>query len=195
MLRLSRRSLVVIPILFSPMVAIAAGNGVVANSGDKGSLNAFQPRVIPVLVQVNSQGDVTRVDPAYRLTPRFSRLLDRNVAEMISEPALDKQGRPAPSTFVLNLAVATNALADGRHEAAFRYVSVQPVPQGQWGWEHVDGHCLALFDRNNPGGQRSMPLRDTERHAPKPWQDNVPTLRDPSPAASSQVLPAVRSDS
>ncbi|MEO5829795.1 MAG: hypothetical protein ABIQ36_04430 [Rhodanobacter sp.] len=57
------------------------------------SLNQFTPKVMPVLVQVNSQGKVTSASPAMALSPKLSRLLRANLDEMISALATDKHGR------------------------------------------------------------------------------------------------------
>lgn len=125
-------------------LAIAGSSAVMATSQ---SLNEFTPKVLPVLVQVNSHGKVTAVSPSIELSPQFDRLLRQTVAELITRPAND-HGHPVASQFVMNLALRTSPRPDGTYDARFAYVSTSPVPSGSWYWVHVDGHRLALMNRN-----------------------------------------------
>jgi hypothetical protein len=126
---------------------LAASSGVAATSPE--SLNSFRPKVLPVLVQVNAQGRVTDASPSIELSPRINRLLMANLGEMISKPATDRHGRPISSQFIINLALEASPRAEGDYEARFAYVSSKPVPSGSWYWVHIDGHRLALADRNS----------------------------------------------
>lgn len=160
-----------------------------AATATSASLNAFHDKVMPVLVQVNSQGQVTSASPAIALSPKISRLLRTNLDEMISKPATDKQGHPIASQFIINLAVQAALLDNGKYAAHFTYLSTQPVPTGSWYWVHIDGHRLALArqgssqqqgrfihwnERREESDQRSyrqapMPAIDrAERIAPAP---------------------------
>lgn len=119
-----------------------------AAASDSMSLNAFKSHVLPVLVQVDSAGKVTDVASSSRLSPQFDRLLRSSLDEMISKPAT-KHGHPIASQFVINLALNVTPRDDGEYDASFAYVSANPVPSGQWYWEHQDGHRLALINRNS----------------------------------------------
>ncbi|SFR85956.1 3-deoxy-D-arabinoheptulosonate-7-phosphate synthase [Dyella sp. OK004] len=113
-----------------------------------GSLTQFKPKVVPVLVQVNSAGKVTSASPAIELSPVVRRLLDKNLDEMINKPAYD-HGKPIASQFVINLALQATPREEGNYDAQFAYVSSVPVPIGQWHWVNLDGRRLALAGPNN----------------------------------------------
>lgn len=148
------------------------------DKGDAGSLNSFPVRVLPVLVRVDAKGRIREIDPAYRLSPGFDRVLKDNVEEMILGPALDKRGGRIASQFILNLVVETNLRDDGSYDASFRYASTQPVPSGRWGWEHIDGYRLALFDRSRIGQRREVPVpTGSNYHSP------------PAPGPSGSAIP------
>lgn len=112
------------------------------------SITRFPPRVLPVLVQVDSHGKVTDVSSAFELAPRYDRLLRQTLDEMVTRPAND-HGRAVASQFVINLGLEAAARPDGNYDARFVYVSTSPVPPGSWYWVHVDGHRLALKSRND----------------------------------------------
>ena len=138
----------------SGILAICAGAAVAGPA----SLNQFRPKVMPVLVQVNSHGKITSVSPAIELTPKLTRLLRENLDEMISRPATDKQGHPISSQFVINLAVHATPHSNGDYNVRFAYVSTSPVPAGSWYWVHINGVRLALA-RQHPGNvQHRMPI-------------------------------------
>lgn len=140
---------------------LAVGAG--AAMASSGSLNEFPSKVLPVLVQVDSHGRLTEVSPSIALAPRFDRLLRQTLDEMITKPAND-HGRPVASQFVINLALKTSPRADGAYDAQFAYVSTSPVPSGSWYWAHIDGHRLALVNRNARPQQR--------RHFERGWDYN-----------------------
>ncbi|MCX7514713.1 hypothetical protein [Frateuria sp. STR12] len=126
---------------------MAAGQGAVAMSM---SAHSFTPKVLPVLVQVNSHGKVTHVSSAVELTPRYDRLLRQTLDKMITRPAND-HGHPVASQFVINLALQATPRSDGNYDASFAYVSTSPVPAGSWFWVHIDGHRLALRSQDSQG--------------------------------------------
>ncbi|MHB1058859.1 MAG: hypothetical protein ACYC0F_13360 [Rhodanobacter sp.] len=140
--------------LFSGMLFVAAGSALASS----GSLNEFRPRVMPVLVQVNSHGKVTGASPATELSPRLDRLLRQNLDELIGKPATDRNGRAMPSQFVINLALQVSPREDGDYDARFAYVSTSPVPPGSWYWVHVDGHRLALASQDSFNRGRRVPF-------------------------------------
>lgn len=125
------------------MLAIAA----TATANDSMSLNQFKSHVLPVLVQVDSKGQITDISSSAPLSPQFDRLLRKSLDQMINTPAMD-HGRPVASQFVINLALDVKPQTDGLYEAKFAYVSASPVPLGSWYWSHEDGHRLALVNRN-----------------------------------------------
>jgi hypothetical protein len=111
------------------------------------SLNGFTPKVMPVLVRVDSRGKVVEASPSIELSPRFDRLLRQTLDEMITRAASD-HGRPVASQFVINLALQASPRTDGEYDARFVYVSTSPVPSGSWYWSELDGHRLALVSRD-----------------------------------------------
>lgn len=162
---------------------IACSGAALASSG---SLNEFRPKVLPVLVQVNSHGKVTDMSPAMELSPPLRRLLRANLDEMISAPATDKHGRPISSQFIMNLALQASPLDNGNFDAHFAYLSTAPVPAGSWYWVHIDGHRLALARQGSTyRTQRSPPpVRDLRRFPnPNYRRASMPTVKNFAPSA------------
>lgn len=125
--------------------------GASAVAANTGSLNEFPSKVLPVLVQVNAHGKVTSASPSTELPPRLKRLLLDNLNEWIAGPAV-VHGKPVSSQFIMNLALQVSPRPKGDYYANFAYVSTSPVPPGSWYWVHIDGHRLALANRNGfPG--------------------------------------------
>jgi len=161
----------------------AAGTG--AATAASQSLNEFTPRVLPVLVQVDSHGKVTEVSSSIALAPRFDRLLRQTVDELITRPA-SAHGRPVASQFVMNLALRTTPRPDGAFDARFAYVSTSPVPPGSWYWVHEDGHRLALMrqDAARPGRVfRGGPGWDRQ------WMPPASRGMNPPAQGASRVVP------
>lgn len=156
-----------------------------ALAGGTGSLNEFPSKVLPVLVYVNAQGKVTDASPATRLPPALNRLLLADLSERITGPAI-VHGKPVPSQFVMNLALVTTPRPGGDYDAQFAYVSTSPVPPGSWYWVHIDGHRLALANRNNPHARQ---IRSLPRFADPPMER---TPRPPYRAIAPQSTPATR---
>ncbi len=157
--------------------------GSAAVHAESQSLNRFPDHVLPVLVQVDSHGKVTDVSPAVELSPRYSRLLHATLDEMIASPASD-HGKPVASQFVVKLGLQAKPREDGRFDASFFYVAAQPVPPGQWFWQHEDGHRLVLVNRNALRRQMWRRVPDGGWRTPPPMprilRGNPPT----APAAS-----------
>ena len=171
--------------MFAGVLAVGAS----AAMASSGSLNEFKPKVMPVLVHVDASGKVTEVSPSAELSPKVNRLLRQSLDEMISKPAT-VHGRPISSQFIINLAVQASPRPEGDYLARFVYVSSSPVPNGSWYWVHIDGHRLALANRNDFGRQPrfrfdnqrgyraenfsnysrtpSPPIQNTARSAPSP---------------------------
>lgn len=162
---------------------LAAGSGAAAASS--ASLTEFRPKVMPVLVQVNADGKITNASPSEELSPKINRLLMRNLAEMVSKPATDRHGRPVSSQFIINVALQTSPRAEGNYDANFTYVSSKPVPPGSWYWVHIDGHRLALADRNSINRMQRIPGTDYR-------QNYRPTYNPPRLPPSPPVQNASR---
>lgn len=174
-----------------PMLTLAGvlAVGASAAMASTGSLNEFRPRVLPVLVHVDARGKVTEVSPSIELSPKVNRLLRQSLDEMIRKPATE-HGRPISSQFVINLALQASPRQEGDYLARFVYVSTSPVPNGSWYWVHIDGHRLALANRNDFNRQprfqfdnqrgypvenfsnysrtSTPPIQNTDRSAPSP---------------------------
>ncbi len=146
------------------------------------SLNASTPKVIPVLVNVDRAGKVTSVSSSTRLEPRYDRLLRSNLDEMITKPAMD-HGKPMSSQFVMNVALEVTPRPQGDYDARFVYVSANPVPPGSWYWNHIDGHRLALENRNQNWRQRGFDQRQPRDWQPSYRQNFQPAPTPPAPSA------------
>lgn len=165
------------------VVGLLVNTGAIAN--DLMSLNQFPHRVEPVLVQVDTSGKVTGASPAYSLPPKMTRLLNANLGEMIRAPATDKNGKPIPSQFVMNVALQAEPNAGGDYEAHFAYVSTKPVPPGSWYWVHLDGDRLALASRDFlPRGGRYLPMEH--------FRDGYQPSYKGSSRPSSSTMPAIQ---
>lgn len=124
--------------------AAATGpNAVLAPASGPQSLTDFKSGVMPVYVQVNSKGQVTRVSPSIQLSPRYDRLLKENIRELITGPA-KRHNKGVSSSVVLNMVLKTTPRTDGSYDAQFAYLSSKPVPEGLSHWAWTDGHQLAL---------------------------------------------------
>ena len=51
---------------------------------DSMSINQFTPRVLPVLVQVDSHGQVREVSPSVALAPQYDRMLRQTLDQMLA---------------------------------------------------------------------------------------------------------------
>ncbi|MDI1253052.1 hypothetical protein [Thermomonas sp.] len=163
-----------------------------------GSLSEFIPKVLPVLVQVDSHGKVTSASPATELPPKLRRLLRANLDEMITAPAIDKKGHPTSSQFVMNLALHASPRPDGDYDVKFAYVSTAPVPPGSWYWVHTDGRQLALASQNSRSRREYIPDRhdqpDSWRGYERPSMPNISNMDRPAHTASSTPAPAAVPD-
>lgn len=156
---------------------------------DSMSVNQFTPRVLPVLVQVDSHGQVRQVSPSVELAPQYDRMLRQTLDQMITQPAKD-HGRPVASQFVINLGLQTTAREDGRYDAHFVYVSASPVPAGSWYWVHIDGHRLALANRNElPMQTHRYYERTGDRWLPDMYPDTPPMQNTQQSAPARASIP------
>ncbi len=170
--------------MFAGVLTVGAG----AAMASSGSLNEFRPGVMPVLVHVDAKGKVTEVSPSAELSPKVNRLLRQSLDEMISKPATE-HGRPVSSQFVINLAVQASPRQEGDYLARFVYVSSSPVPNGSWYWVHIDGHRLALANRNDFGRQPRLHFDDRrgypERNFPNYSRMPSPPIQNTAHSAPS----------
>lgn len=142
------------------MLALMAAHGAaLAEPASPATKDADHRQVIPVLVKVDARGRVSDINPAFRLSPKLSRLLEDNLQEIVTAPANNKDGRAVSSQFIANMALTTLTAEDGRPAVQFTYVSSQSIPRGEWSWAHVDNRNLALVNRDQPirGGERIEP--------------------------------------
>lgn len=179
------------------LVALLGSAGALADGTM--SLNQFPHRLEPVLMRVDAHGKVTQVSPAYRLPLKLDRLLRANLDEMISKPAVDKQGKAIPSQFIMNVALRTEPRSSGDYDAWFDYVSTAPVPSGSWYWVHLDGDRLALANQDIPPARFREPLpvhrlndgyRPTYRENSPPTP--TPTIQNTPPSPANLSAPPVR---
>lgn len=141
------------------------------------SLNAFPTGIMPVLVQVDAHGRVTDASPPTRLSPQLDRLLRKNLAEMVSKPATDRHGHPIASQVIINVSLQTSPRTEGDYDAIFAYISTKPVPTGSWHWVHIDGHRLALANRDY---RRNRRIFDVDHYRPDYRPRHIP-VRQPPP--------------
>lgn len=113
-----------------------------------GSLTAFTPRVMPILVRVNSHGKVTKISPSSDLSPAFDRLLASNLDTWITRPAVVK-GRAIDTEMIVNVALQVSPREDGKYDANFSYVSSSASPYMSSHWVTIDGNQLTLADDHN----------------------------------------------
>lgn len=141
-----------------------AGSAAAASSttSDKSAKN-----VLPVFVQVNAQGKITHMDPAYTIQPEYERVLRQTLDKMISKPAHNKDGKAIASQFIISMNMQATPRNNGQYELKFTYVSVMQVPPGNWHWAHAShgrrltlasdsGSTFASFRRSQMRGQLSQ---------------------------------------
>ena len=167
-----------LPLALFAMLAVGSGTATASVE----SLNEFRHQVLPVLVQVDAQGKVTDASPARRLSPQLDRLLRQNLAEMVSKPAIDRHGKPIASQVIINVALQASPRAEGDYDANFAYISTKPVPMGSWYWMHIDGHRLALANRDN---RRNRMIFDTDHYRPGFRYQPIPVRQLPPPTRNA----------
>lgn len=114
-----------------PILVALTVIGITAVAASPSSDQSANSRFIPVLVNVDTHGTVTKVDPAVKMRPTQTRELKETIAKMISKPAM-KNGHAVNSQFVMKFAVESPA--DGSQKYSLRYLSVKSLPPGTWHW-------------------------------------------------------------
>jgi hypothetical protein len=135
--------------LLFPVLIVALLSSMSVVAGGPTTLGYTNNRNIePVLVKVNAQGKITDYRPAYSLSPELKRLLLANLNEMIHAPATDKDGKPVPSQFVINVALQSDPRSTGDYDVHFVYISASPLPLGTWYWSRDPFGQLGLASPN-----------------------------------------------
>lgn len=167
--------------------AIAAFSGTALASS--GSLVEFKPKVMPVVVQVNAQGQVTDILPSEQLRPQFRKMLINQLDAWIVKPAMVK-GQPVDSRFIIEVALHTKARKDGKYDANFVYVKSLPMPfAGLVHWNIINGGLeVALVSDDADSGHYEHYFFQNE---PQDWYGEPVRLpRSATAAAVGQPHPA-----
>lgn len=128
-------------ILLSLTLLLSFAAGMASASPKQDTTTA--PRVVQVLVDVNANGEVTAVTPAYKLRPAFVRQIRDALQKMITEPAM-KHGEPVSSQFVLTLGLVATVRENGESSVKIKYISSKALPNGSWYWQSSPNHRLTL---------------------------------------------------
>ncbi|MFK2876968.1 hypothetical protein [Rhodanobacter hydrolyticus] len=144
-------------------MTIALLSGTSAVAADSTPTPPDVPRIESVLVQVDAQGKVTETSPAYALSPSLTQLLDANVRQMIRSPGTDKNGKPIPTQFLMNLSLESKPNSAGGYDVHFAYVSSKPLPFGSWYWTRLPDDRVELANAASPSSRDS-----TTEEAPPP---------------------------
>ncbi|WP_217645842.1 hypothetical protein [Pseudoxanthomonas sp. GM95] len=131
--------------------------------------------LVPVLVKVNKQGEVTSVSAPIRLKAAWSRLMRENISEMITAPAM-KDGKPVNSQVIFIMAIETAPRADGNYDASFTTREIRQAPTGTFSWKVQDGR-YSLVDNNA--------IRQAHRFDLPSSPPPMPSSRDVSPPPTS----------
>lgn len=128
-------------------------------------------RLLPVLVNVNTKGEVTDISPAYKVRPGFNHALRETLKKMVTKPAMVK-GKPVRSQFVATFALIPTTSADGKSTVTLKYLKSQALPPDTWYWVH----------RKPPNDQLAL----ANQHA----QIMSPYSRFPGPSFQQEFGPA-----
>ena len=128
------------------LLATMTATGSALGAGSMSHRLETDQTVIPVLVQVNAHGKVTRVSPSAQLAPRYQRLLRDNIEQLVVGPARSNN-QAVSSQFVMNVTLKSMPRDDGKYDAHFAYVSARPVPLVPMHWVNIDGRRLELARR------------------------------------------------
>ncbi|HEX7338395.1 MAG TPA: hypothetical protein VF271_00505 [Rhodanobacteraceae bacterium] len=108
-------------------LAAQSGSGHAQEIGVNGSDHS-----LPVLVAVNANGKVTKVDPAIDLASAQQADLEKIVHKMVTAPARDKNGKPKASQFVMIFNLEPSKSNPDAYK--FVYVRAHPEPLGNLHW-------------------------------------------------------------
>lgn len=152
-----------------------------------GSLVEFKPQVMPVVVQVNAEGQVTDILPSEQLTPLWKKMLIKQINAWIVRPATVKD-HPVASRFIIEVGMQAKPRQDGDFDANFVYVKSLPMPAaGAVHWNVINGGLeLALVSDTGGHPQQVFSTADDwqGRHrSPRAWQPATREGASPRPAA------------
>ncbi|MET1023119.1 MAG: hypothetical protein ABWX87_02300 [Pseudoxanthomonas sp.] len=132
----------------------------------------FERGVVPVLVNVDKHGKVTKVSASDQLQPALERLLRQTVDVVVSsqKPLAEEGGQ-----VVMRFRLDTTQRADGKYDARFVVLDTKSVPSGAWSWFKA-GPRYALVDQLGRGSvprydrsfERQEIFRRNERQPPSP---------------------------
>jgi hypothetical protein len=144
------------PILLSLIVTLGFASGLAMASPQDG--NRAVNRVIPVLLNINTKGKVTEVNPGYRLRPNFKQFLNGQLKKIAVKPAMEK-GKPVSRQYLLMLALKAAPREGDNYSVNLKLLSSKalPIGLGPWHWVHGDGHHLALASPSQPKFSLSGP--------------------------------------
>ncbi|MBU6248042.1 MAG: hypothetical protein KGN77_09820 [Xanthomonadaceae bacterium] len=91
-------------------------------------------RPVDALATIDAQGHVRQVVTRQRLTPRLTETLHQDLAGWVRGPARH-DGRSSWSQMMFHLALETTPTTDGRVDARFRLLSMEPAA--------YDSHSIA----------------------------------------------------
>jgi hypothetical protein len=176
--------------------AIAAFAGTAMASS--GSLVEFKPRVMPVLVQVDTHGRVTDIQPSFQLTPWSQKLLAQQLDAWIDQPAT-YNGHPISSRFIIEVAMHTQSREDGKYDASFVYVKSLPAPfGGAMHWNIINGGLeIALVEDGSGHTEWHAPLTAHEpraiftSHQPRIATGHVQAEGHVQAAVQPQAMPSM----
>ena len=169
--------------LLACAVAAVAGTAMASS----GSLVEFKPQVMPVVVQVNAEGQVTDILPSEQLTSLWKKMLIKQINAWIVSPAIVKD-HPVASRFIIEVAMQAKPRPDGDFDANFVYVKSLPMPAaGAVHWNVINGGLELALVSDMGGHQRQV--FDTTDHwqrshrSPHAWQPATRGGASPRPAA------------
>ncbi len=132
-------------------------------------------QVLPVLVKMDSKGEIAHLSPATRLPMKLQRLLRNNLDEIVAGPGNDRLGHSGSGQFIANMALDVTPIDDDTQSVHFVLVSTQPVAAGSWIWSQANG------------GQPTLVNRDRQLiHTPLP----DPKFRTPTQVPNSSSIAA-----
>ncbi|GLQ92791.1 hypothetical protein [Dyella acidisoli] len=126
------------------------------------SVNTMDSRVLPVFVQVNSEGEVTRILPAEQLTPKFNRMLDEAIRSWIKKPAM-VNGHAVNSSMIMRVSLNVQPRSDGNYDLFYHYISTTATPMASASsyWKWTNNNLALVTDSDELRDHR----HDIERRA------------------------------
>ncbi len=172
---MKRQLSVVALVLCVSLMGTAAAQSVAEFDADK--------HVLPVLVAVDADGTVSKIDSAIELLPAQEQVLERAVRQMITGPATDKKGHGVDSQMVLRFSMQPVEGNDAAFE--FAYLDAKSVQAGSLHWVSTeDGFALETSRAERARRNRHRWQSDTRRDINA--IPEAPAYLPPHPPESSQ---------